>query len=124
MFELGRILAVIIGIGVYGGITVITVELLGAFCETTISLPPIKWILIGGAIAIFLLVVGCGIVYATRILGTACLASETDIIAFFTTLCRGEKVRGEQKADDDDSTSPIRGFDRLHWSTILNPYEL
>ena len=39
-----------VAIGVYGGITVISVELLGAMCSTVFSLSPGVWILIGWAI--------------------------------------------------------------------------
>jgi hypothetical protein len=69
LFELVWVLTILIGIGVYGGITVISVELLGAFCETTISLPAGIWIGIGVAIAFVLLVIPHVILYYRNIFG-------------------------------------------------------
>jgi hypothetical protein len=69
LYELVWLLAVIIAVGVYGGITVISVELLGAFCEETISLPPQIWIGVGAAIAFVLLVVPCTVIFYSNLFG-------------------------------------------------------
>ena len=69
IFECCRVLAVVIAIGVYGGITVISVELLGAFCETTISMPAWKWIVVGLLILFGLSLIGLIISFSGDVFG-------------------------------------------------------
>jgi hypothetical protein len=65
-----EILSILVAIGLYGGITVILVELFGAMCNnTTISLSPGFWILIGLLIFLAFIVVGIALSNLSRILG-------------------------------------------------------
>ena len=70
LFGFGMILEFLLAIGVYGGITVIAVELFAAMCVTPFSLPPGIWILIGLLIAFAFGIVVCVISYSSAILGT------------------------------------------------------
>lgn len=70
LYEFCRALGWLILIGVYGGITVISVELFGAFCEErTISLSPGVWVGIGAIILSVLGVLGIIVSYYAYILG-------------------------------------------------------
>ena len=70
LFGFGIILEFLLAIGVYGGITVIAVELLGEMCGKPFSLPPGVWILIGLLIAFVFAIVACVVFYSSTILGT------------------------------------------------------
>lgn len=71
VYETFRILSWVIMVGVYGGITVIVVELFGAFCGRSISLPAGIWIVIGMIILSTLLIIGSTISFYSKILGTS-----------------------------------------------------
>lgn len=65
-----EIVAIFVLIGLYGGITVILVELFGSMCNnTTITLSPGIWILIGLLIFLAFIVVGMVISYLSVIVG-------------------------------------------------------
>jgi hypothetical protein len=66
IYEFFWISYIVLCIGIYGGITVIFVELFAVFCETPISLPPSTWIGIGAAVASVLLPVPCALLYAHK----------------------------------------------------------
>jgi hypothetical protein len=87
------LLALGVGIGVYGGITVISVELFGAMCYSQISLSPGIWVLIGFAIA-FAFGSAILIVFLTGVLGTR-PCSCADFIANHMDK-KWEKYDGEQ----------------------------
>jgi hypothetical protein len=95
----------IIPIGVYGGITVISVELLGAFCETTFSLSPGLWILVGGLILLVLLLVGLMISFSSDILGILFNYFDVDL-GFFAKLLTSQK--DEVGKDLFHSAAPTR----------------
>jgi len=83
-FELCRVLAWPILVGVYGGITVISVELLGEFCKESISLSAGIWILIGGIILLVLLIIGGITSFYSNIAGIPVRVSKLIAIGFLT----------------------------------------
>jgi hypothetical protein len=83
-----RVCGLLIVAGVYCGITVISVELLGAFCGETISLSGGTWIGIGAIILVVLVLVGIIVCYYNHIWGTLFLCLRLILAAFV----RGQKV--------------------------------
>ena len=79
VFGVGPVLLVVVAIGVYGGIAVIIVELLGEICSERFSLSPGIWILIGISIALAFAVVSAPIMYSRNLIGM--------LLCFLCSLC-------------------------------------
>lgn len=73
LFFIDRMLHVAIIVGVCGGTAVICVELFGNLCNTTFSLAPGTWVLVGFSIAAFFLVTSMIVIGIPKLLGTRIL---------------------------------------------------